>query len=333
MLASIETRGSQGVIIGRFMPPHNGHRFLIDFARNYADHLTILLCSFQSEPIAGEMRYRWLCELFPSVRIVHITERNPDAARDRPNATHIWADTIRTHVAGDIDMLFASEDYGRTLAELIGARYIAVDPLRHLVPISASELRRDPWTHWRHLPSIVRPYFVRRVVVATPPPAELPTSAERRHGSQIVQRLTEHFRTPFTIDYLAYWQQKGHLSDRGAEQLADPSDILRAQQASEEALARHANRVLFCSSDPIRLAAWWSMHFGAPPALIEQHIARQHYDLYIAETTSELGRRCAAMARRRGLRLLEIDSNLQQALAVAIDAVEALMRHQSGQSG
>jgi HTH-type transcriptional repressor of NAD biosynthesis genes len=65
---------TNGVIIGKFNPPHQGHQYLIQFAEEMVDKLTVLVCTLPHEKIPGELRYRWMQELFPSVRMVHINE-------------------------------------------------------------------------------------------------------------------------------------------------------------------------------------------------------------------------------------------------------------------
>jgi cytidyltransferase-like protein len=52
--------GMSGLIIGKFMPPHQGHKYLVDFARNYCGKLTVMVCSIQQEPIEGKLRYEWM---------------------------------------------------------------------------------------------------------------------------------------------------------------------------------------------------------------------------------------------------------------------------------
>ena len=78
------------MILGKFMPPHAGHQYLVHFARNFVDRLTVLVCSLKSEPIAGELRYAWMRELFPDVRIVHITEELPQTPAEHPEFWTIW---------------------------------------------------------------------------------------------------------------------------------------------------------------------------------------------------------------------------------------------------
>jgi HTH-type transcriptional regulator, transcriptional repressor of NAD biosynthesis genes len=53
-----------GFILGKFLPPHNGHKYLIDFARNYADELVVQVGTLKREPISGELRFQWMKEMF-----------------------------------------------------------------------------------------------------------------------------------------------------------------------------------------------------------------------------------------------------------------------------
>ena len=53
-----------GFVLGKFMPPHKGHVFLCEFARQYCEHLTILVASLPDEPIPGRLRYEWMKRMF-----------------------------------------------------------------------------------------------------------------------------------------------------------------------------------------------------------------------------------------------------------------------------
>ena len=241
-----------GVIIGRFMPPHRGHQYLIEFAHNYVDELYVLVCTLSSEPISGELRYNWMKELFPRDHIIHITEEIPEASRGAPNAEQIWAESVREAVNVPVDHVFASESYGSPLAAALGAQYIPVDPAREIFPVSASLIRQDPYSYWEFIPEPVRPYFIRRVAVLSDSEALRPTA----------RLLARHFNTVFVNDYARFAGTGEHLSgaavidNSGAAveragypsgpRPLDPAELHRAQHAAEEALARHARRLLFC---------------------------------------------------------------------------------------
>ena len=233
---------SQGVVIGRFMPPHNGHRYLIDFAAAYADRLTVFLCTLAGEPIPGELRSQWLRAMFPLVRIVHITEEIPEANRNNPESPRIWAQALTPHLPDGADYLFASEDYGSQLARELGAEYIGVDPGRNRISVSASQIRRQPMTYWDHLPPIVRPHYLRTVGVAA-----------GQDSQELADSLARQFRT---------------LSMAPPETAVPRlSAYLRAQHS---ALSQQANRLLFvpanlAESAGIRLEVL--IHDGSDPSL------------------------------------------------------------------
>jgi cytidyltransferase-like protein len=212
-----------GFLLGKFLPPHRGHQFLIEFARAYVDRLSVLVCSIAREPIPGALRYRWMCESFPGVTLIHHTDEIPQTPEEHPQFWEIWRASIRRHVPGRIDYVFASEDYGWRLAEELGARFVPVDIERRNVPVSGRAVRADPMTHWEALLPAVRPYYLKRVCVLD---SQRPSLAEM---------LAAEFQTVCVHRY------------------DGPSDRDRARLAAEEALAWQANRVLICEADTAAL--------------------------------------------------------------------------------
>lgn len=258
---------TRGVILGRFMPPHNGHRYLIDFGRHIADELTVFLCSLPPDPIPGALRLQWMQEIFPTVRLVHITEENPNANKNQPGATAIWARALAEHMPHGVDYVFASEHYGFDLARELGARFVPVDPSRSLFPVSATAVRAAPMTYWDYLPEPVRPFFVRRVCIA---------GADVRRRVALGRALSQHFKTIYSGDYARFWQD--HM-DRPPQE-ADLPLLMRAQAASEGALARQADRLLFVTTDPTQLALQWRVQHGeAADRLAAER--QGGYDLYL----------------------------------------------------
>src|SRR5205814_5917310 len=99
-----------------------------------------------------------------------------------------------------------------------------------LVPISGTLIRQDPIKHWEDLPEVVRPYFVKRVCVFGP---------ESTGKSTLARDLARHFQTVYASEYA-----RPLLDPQGGQ--CRPLDIpliVRGQVATEDALARQANRV------------------------------------------------------------------------------------------
>lgn len=232
---------TNGVIIGRFNPPHNGHRYLIDFASSFVNNLYIFVCTLERDQIPGILRYRWVKDLYPNATCIHITEENPNANRNKPGAHSIWAKAIAEHLPQcKADYLFASEDYGWNLAEDLGAEFIPVDPNRDQLPVSGTAIRNDPLKYWEFLPESVRPYFIRRIAICA--------GAE---SDSYASRLASRFGTLYAPRYLHYFQQvKGAVGSRQTIHESWEKTVLHAQYAMESALSRQANRLLFISAGP-----------------------------------------------------------------------------------
>ena len=52
-----------GFVVGKFYPPHRGHKHLIDTARAQVDRLVVLVPHHPSQRIPGELRRDWLREI------------------------------------------------------------------------------------------------------------------------------------------------------------------------------------------------------------------------------------------------------------------------------
>jgi NadR type nicotinamide-nucleotide adenylyltransferase len=255
-------------VLGKFMPAHRGHVYLVDFARRFAKRLTVLVCSIRREPLDGALRYEWMRELFHggNVEVIHVTDEVPQTPDEHPAFWPIWKELVQRHVAEPVDAVFTSETYGETLAQTLDARHYPVDPGRQVMPISGSRVRDDPLTYWDMLPEVVRPHYVKRICVFGP---------ESTGKSTLTQNLATHYRTSYAPEYART------LLDpkQGRCDAEDVAAIVHGQIASEEAAARHADRVVFCDTDPLTTTLWCEVMFGHCPEWIYDAADRRRYDL------------------------------------------------------
>jgi HTH-type transcriptional repressor of NAD biosynthesis genes len=137
-----------GLIVGRFMPPHLGHSFLIEQAAGQCDELVVFVNTRRSEPIPGILRAQWLRELHPGVEIVQVAH-DLDTNFDDEELWDRWIGLFSSHWPLDAGphALFSSEPYGAELARRLGADAVLVDPERARVPVSASQIRERPLAH------------------------------------------------------------------------------------------------------------------------------------------------------------------------------------------
>jgi HTH-type transcriptional regulator, transcriptional repressor of NAD biosynthesis genes len=257
-----------GLILGKFMPIHKGHQYLIDFALQQVEHLTVIVGSLADEPIPGQLRYQWVKELYPAVNVQHCTDENPQYPHEHTDFWNIWVASIRRLMPQGPDVVFTSEEYGEELARRLGASHILCDLSRSSVPVSATSIRNNPYENWQFIPEPVRPYFVRRVVIYGP---------ESTGKTTLAEKLASHYQTVWVPEFA-----RNYLDDKGAwVELPDIEKIAAGQLASEDRLARQANCLLICDTDLITTCVYSRHYFGECPKEVEQMADQRQYDLYL----------------------------------------------------
>lgn len=279
---------TSGFLLGKFLPPHRGHQYLIEFASAYVDRLTVLACSIASEPIPGELRFRWMCESFSGVHVIHHTDGLPQTPEEDPEFWALWRQSIRRRVPDPIDYVFASEPYGARLAEELGAEFVPVDLERRNVPVSGRAIRADPLGHWRDLLAAVRPYYLKRACVVD------------FARSSLADELAAAFDTPCLH---AYGGGLDTVLGAGFD-VADAVRLSRGQTAARSALERQANRIVICQLDALTISLLTLIRRGTCPPEIEAASAQQRFDLYIVNDCADADAQTGQQVSGRFLDLL-----------------------------
>jgi NadR type nicotinamide-nucleotide adenylyltransferase len=259
-----------GFVVGKFYPPHRGHKFLIDTARAQVDRLVVMVAHHPTQSIPGEVRKQWLEEIHPDCEI-HVV---PD---ELENDSRQWATFTMKHLNRAPDVVFSSEDYGPEFARLMGARHVMVDRDRSKIQASATLIRSAPLDHLHLLEPCVRSYYVLRVVLI---------GAESTGKTTLAQMLAEEFETVWVPEYgREHWERKV----RGLNSLDPPPcwsheefvHIAQEQQARENGLARVANRILICDTNAFATGTWYERYFNQRSRDVDAIGARDKVDLYL----------------------------------------------------
>jgi NadR type nicotinamide-nucleotide adenylyltransferase len=317
---------TRGFLLGKFMPPHDGHVMLCDFARAYCDELTVLVCTRAGEPIDGDLRFAWMKELCPTAQVVHFNRDVPQEPSDHPEFWAIWRAIVRDAHPEPIDYVFASEDYGKKLAAEVGAVFVPFDPLRLAAPISATQVRDNPFALWRHLPAPVRAHYAKTVCLHGP---------ESTGKTTLALALAEHFGTVMAPEYgRTYCEVFGNECNAD-----DLRAIVRGHNAEDFAARRRANRILVQDTDAVMTAIWADMLLGERPADLDE-VARtadlyllcdidiawhndgtRYTDLSPMETRRRFFDLCRAELERRHLPYLLVSGDRETRLKLAIRAI------------
>lgn len=317
-----------GMVLGKFLPPHRGHQLLVDFARHQVDRLFVVVGTLEREPIPAALRVAWMTQLFPSCEVIHLSDENPQYPEEHPDFWDIWRDSLLRVLPVAPDLVFASEDYGWKLAEVLGARFVPADLARGAVPVSGTAIRQDPRAYWEDLPRCVRPHFLKRVCVFGP---------ESTGKSTLSAQLAQHFETVAVPEY-ARWlleAQRGELQE---------SDLLRiawGQWATEQAMAPNARGLLISDTDCLSTAVWSEALYGRCDPQILALADRQRFDLtllldvdvpwvqdgvrYLPEQRRSFFAACERALAERGRRVQVIRGDWATRRERAIAAVQRLL--------
>ena len=255
-----------GLVIGKFLPPHRGHKHLIEFATAHSEQTVIIVCAKPSDLVEGEIRGQWLREIHPAARVLVIDDRYDE------KDSRIWAENTIRWLGRAPDAVFTSEDYGDTYAKLMGARHVSVDRPRQQVPISGTAVRLDPFANWHFIEPPVRGWFAKRVCVL---------GAESTGTTTLARTLAERLRTPWVAECGREYSMRKMAAKDDIWRTPEFVHIAEEQQRREHAAAQRADRVLICDTNAFATTLWHRRYVGADSPVVAA-IARQgRCDLYL----------------------------------------------------
>ena len=307
------------------MPIHAGHLALIRFARERCERLVVLVCTQKWETIAGSLRYDWAratLENLSDVEVAHCTEEIPYSDQGSLEISTHWGAFLKSRFP-EVDVIFTSEAYGDEVASVMGIDHCQFDPGRKVVPVTATQIRANPFAHWDHIPPAVRPHFVRRICVFGP---------EAVGKSTLTQELAIHFKTTFVPEVA-----RSLIPDSNTCTFADMKRVASAHAGEIIRCLPTANKLLFCDTDLMTTKIYSKFLFGDVPDFEPWIEEANQFDLYLLlesdapyiQDGTRLGRWAQAPLRSAfhhalvtsGQQFEMISGDYQQRTRHAIDAV------------
>ena len=253
-----------GLVVGKFYPPHRGHKHLIDTAAARVDELTVMVARKAGEAPDADLRASWLREIHPAARVIVVD----DILRDDDSAA--WAAYTVEVLGRAPDVVFTSEDYGDPYARYLGARHVLVDRERRAVPVSGTAVRARPLAHWDYLEPCVRAYYAVRVCVV---------GAESSGTTTLARALAEHYGTVWVPEYGREYCERLPDLFAHAWDSAEFVHIAEEQCRREDRAAREANRLLVCDTDAFATGIWHRRYLGRRCPAVEALAAPRRYAL------------------------------------------------------
>lgn len=230
-----------GLFSGSFNPLHLGHVACFIQVSNMCRECHIIISNgIGRNEIDIRQKYRWVYLCTKHLDNVHLHILNDDTpSKDAYTAEYWDADAIKVKalIGKPIDAVFFGDDYvGETF-------YTKCYPESEKVCISRNEInstliRSNPYKYWDWLPNVVRPYYVKKVLLV---------GGESVGKSTLAASLALHFNTNYIVE------AGKHLSEKsGTDKLMLPEDfteILLKHKLSEMEALQYSYRVLFEDTD------------------------------------------------------------------------------------
>lgn len=258
-----------GLVLGKFYPPHDGHRFLVRAAAAFCDRVTVAVLAATAESIPLAERVRWLAADVadtPHVTVAGALDDHP-IDYDDPAVWDLHVAVLDAVLAGErVDAVFSAEPYGAELARQYGAADVRLD--RTAYPVSGSAVRADPVVHWDQLGPGARTFLAKRVVVVgaestgtTTLSRDLAAALRARGGAHAYTRWVPEYGREYTLAKMAV------AGGAPPEDLVwthdDFARVARQQCADEDRAAAAGGPVLVCDTDAFATLVWEERYAGA----------------------------------------------------------------------
>lgn len=318
----------RGLVIGKFMPIHQGHVALINFAATYCDELIVSMSYTSNDPIDATLRFSWVKQIFKDtdrIRPNMVLDDFDDDSLPLLERTKLWSEFIKRTYA-PIHILFSSEDYGEPFAKNLSAEYKSFDPERKLFPVSASRIRKKPFHYWDFIPQVVRWYFVKKICFYGP---------ESTGKSTLAKRMADHYHTTFVPEVARELLSSNNFT------LHDIEKIGYAQLERIEEKTKVANKILFCDTDSITTQIYSRHYLYDVPKILYALENKIHYDLYflmdidvrwVEDGLRDLGDQREKMFEifkeeliRRNISYVLVNGNYQQREEIIQQKIDALL--------
>lgn len=263
---------TRGFLLGKFMPLHEGHVFLIEVAARMVDELSVLVCTRDCEPIDGQLRADWVRASVPrNVRVLHMHRDIPQEPEDDPDFWPIWRKAIRDLCPEPLDYVFGSEPYVNRLAAELSAKPHIMDPERELFDISGTRIRENPAAHWDYIPKAVRSYYQKRICFL---------GAESVGKSYFSKLFAGKYGTRFMPEYGRTYDESVHGDAAWTDYSLNA--IGEGHVAMRDVLERDSGPVFFDDTDILQTIIWAQHLLGhVPPRLEELAATTRLADAYI----------------------------------------------------
>ena len=162
-----------GLIIGKFLPLHNGHLYFINEVSKELDVLIVLvdedkithpeICKNANIKYPNlEIRTNWLKKLFKNNNKIKVLSMNEDGIPSYPNGWLPWSKKVKSIVGKEVTHIFTSDIKYKDEYKKYFPEYIAIfwdNDRKATNGISSTKVRSNLIKYKNNIPNVVQCFF------------------------------------------------------------------------------------------------------------------------------------------------------------------------------
>lgn len=230
-----------GMYGGAFNPLHMGHVECIMKAASQCEELYIVISYRNDETdIDVKIKYRWvylLTKHIGNVRIILLEDKLKSKSEYTEEYWTSDCEYVKSQIGKKIDVVFCGSDYDNKSFWNVcypESEFVVFERDKY----NSTEIRSNVYKHWDWIPNVVRPYYVKKVLLI---------GSESSGKSTLTINLANHYNTNY-LDEVG--RELSEISGTDTMMLSqDFTRILLEHKAKELRLVEQSNKVLFEDTD------------------------------------------------------------------------------------
>ena len=275
-----------GVFPGKFCPPHRGHLSAILHAATQCKRLYVIV-SYNKEledtfkwhpsikPATLNDRVRWLSIELQKFSYIKVIGQNETGVPLYPYGWEQWSKMLRETVPEPFQALFGTEKeysdegYTKYFPEI---KYELFNEGIREVPVSATQIREDPYRYWDYILGAARPHFAKRVLIC---------GTESCGKTTLTMLLAKYYNTSWTEEEGRYYSTRYLGGNEKTFSIDDFFNIGIDQREVEEHALRTSNKLVFFDTDSVITQYYCELYTGKKNPKLDVFIDPFRYDVLL----------------------------------------------------
>ena len=247
-----------GIVIGRFLPLHNGSLTICKIAQTLSKKLLIIIIKTPDDPIPIYLRTKWLKQENPEAIVTVMLKKSTLSDNDQLRKI---LDDFSKKLNSDDFHLFGSNLSCSPIAKKLKINCSVLDPYCLSQNIRSKDILADPYSNWFDMPVSVRSSLIRRVVLIGPESVGKSTLAEQLRRSIVKYPFLPEYGRPYEM-----FREPGPYKSHEFE------DIISIHSAHRRALLPFSGPIFVEDTDELATAVWVEMLMGKLLPSVEKKI-------------------------------------------------------------